>query len=330
MLATPTPTPGLPPNGPQWVHEVKWDGIRALAEIRDGRLTLYSRNGNDITLAYPEIVAGAAGLPDSLLLDGEIIVLDPTSGIPTLQALAPRIHVRDPGRAARLAGERPATYMVFDLLRAGHTDLTRLPLEERKKLLEQLDLPRLGWRVSETYDDAETITSFTLTQGLEGVISKRRGSPYQPGTRSSDWIKTPHRAELVAVIGGWVPEHDDDRRLGSVWIGHAADESTFHQHPVLYPLGRVGSGLPLANRDALLTVLRETQREECPFDPAPEGPEVARTHWVEPILCVQVRYLTVSASGLLRQPVMQVLRPDVAPVAAATAALVDNDTRLLQ
>ena len=327
MLATPTPTPGQPPSGPEWLHEVKWDGVRALAETRDGTLILYNRSGREITPAYPEIVAGAAGLPDGLLFDGEIIVLDPATGVPTLQAIAPRMHVRDANRAARLAGERPATFMAFDLLRAGANDLTSRPLSERRQLLEQLDLIRLGWRLSETYDDAETVAAFTLDSGLEGVMSKRRGSLYLPGTRSVDWIKTPHRAELVAVIGGWVPESGDDRRLGSVWIGHATDEETFDADPVLYPLGRVGSGLSHGERNALLAVLRDTERADAPFAPLPEGPELRRTRWVEPLLCVQVRYLTVSAAGVLRQPVLRALRPDVRPVEAATAPLLDVDRR---
>ena len=109
MLATPTPTPGVPPVGDGWVHEVKWDGVRAIAETRGGRLHLYNRTEGEITPAYPEIVAGAVGLPDGLILDGEIIAIDPLAGVPTLQGIAPRIHVRDEDRAARMAAERPAT-----------------------------------------------------------------------------------------------------------------------------------------------------------------------------------------------------------------------------
>ncbi|NHB85377.1 hypothetical protein G7085_14145 [Tessaracoccus sp. HDW20] len=127
---------------------------------------------------------------------------------------------------------------------------------------------------------------------------------------------------MVAVIGGWVPESGNDRHLGSVWVGHATDETTFDTAPVLYPLGRVGSGLSHRERDMLLTVLRGIEQDEPPFEPLPEqGPELRRTRWVEPIICVQVRYLTVSPNGLMRQPVLRALRPDVRPVDAATADL---------
>jgi bifunctional non-homologous end joining protein LigD len=131
----------------------------------------------------------------------------------------------------------------------------------------------------------------------------------------------PHRTELVGVIGGWLPETESPGRLGAVWIGHAADEATFEVNPVLYPLARVGSGLGHAARDDLLKVLREIERPTCPFEPRPVGPEVRRTTWVEPILCVQIRYLTTSDNGTLRQPVLRALRPDVSPVDAATAEL---------
>ena len=188
-------------------------------------------------------------------LTGELIAIDPDLGIPQLHAVVPRVHVRDHAEALQLAGERPATFVVFDILRVDGHDVTRLPHADRRALLEQLDLDRPCWHLSETFDDADVVVGLTREQGLEGVMSKRRSSPYIPGSRSPDWIKTPHRDELVAVIGGWIPEVGDERRLGALWIGHAADEETFDTDPVLYSLGRVGSGLSHKDREALLVVL---------------------------------------------------------------------------
>jgi ATP-dependent DNA ligase len=118
MLAVPASPPGVPPAGEQWVHEVKWDGVRLLAETRDGSVRLTNRTEIDVTAAYPEIVATVGDLPDGVLFDGEVIALD-GSGRPTLQAMASRMHVRDPGKTAKLAQTRPVTYMIFDLLRVG-------------------------------------------------------------------------------------------------------------------------------------------------------------------------------------------------------------------
>lgn len=320
MLATPTPTPGVPPAGPEWVHEVKWDGVRAMAHTDGGTLRLTNRTGVEITVAYPEVVKDGQGLPDGLTIDGEIIALD-ANGLPNLQAIAYRMHQRDPAKAARLALERPATFVAFDVVRVGGVAVNRQPLTKRRELLEALDLNRPAWQLSAVFDDGEALAAFTREKGLEGVMSKRRDSTYQPGARSFDWLKVPHRTELVAVIGGWVPEKENDQRLGSVWVGHPADEATFDANPVLYPLARAGSGLSHAERDTLLAVLRQTGRASSPFDPVPDHPEVRRTHWVEPMLCVQLRYLSVAPSGALRQPVLRFLRPDVTPTEAPTAAL---------
>jgi bifunctional non-homologous end joining protein LigD len=332
MLAVPANPPGVPPAGQAWVHEVKWDGVRLLAETRDGAVRLTNRSEIDVTAAYPEIVATVGHLPDGVLLDGEVIAFD-SKGHPTLQGIASRMHVRDPGRTSRLAVSNPVTYMIFDLLRVGGTDVTRRPLVERRRLLDELDIPgstlphlgRVVWQVSEQHDDGLALSHATKLAELEGVVSKRRESPYVPGARSESWVKVPNRTEFVAIIGGWIPETDSPNRLGALWVGHAADEATFESRPVLYPLGRVGSGLGHAQRDDLLKVLREIERPTCPFEPVPTGPEVRRTRWVEPMLCAQVRYLTITSNGTLRQPVLRALRPDVAPVDAATAALYEVD-----
>ena len=328
MLAVPANPPGVPPAGDQWVHEIKWDGVRLLAETRGGSVRLTNRSEIDVTAAYPEIVATLGDLPDGVMLDGEVIAFD-ANGRPTLQAIASRMHVRDPLRTSRLAVSRPVTYMIFDLLRVNGADVTSRPLSERRRLLEQLDIPavtgrHLGsqvWQMSEQHDDGLALSHATREAELEGVVSKRRESPYVPGARSDAWVKVPNRTEFVAIIGGWIPETTSPNRLGSLWVGHAADEATFESHPVLYPLGRVGSGLGHAQRDDLLKVLREIERPTCPFEPMPTGPEVRRTRWVEPMLCAQVRYLSMTDGGALRQPVLRALRPDVAPVDAATADL---------
>jgi bifunctional non-homologous end joining protein LigD len=327
MLAVPTPTPGVPPPGSEWVHEVKWDGVRIMASVTGGRLRLTNRTEGDVTAGYPELTATVGSLPD-VLLDGEVVAFD-QSGRPTLQAIAHRMHVRAPGRTAALARTHPVTYMVFDLLSYDGQDLTRLPLTERRRLLDGLGLEQvtgthLGapcWRLSEQHDDGDLLAEVTAAGGLEGVMSKRRTSPYLPGQRSDHWLKVPHRKELVAVIGGWTPETDSIDRLGAVWVGHPSDESTFTVRPVLYPLSRVGSGLSHAQRADLLKVLREIEVRDCPFDPRPDSIDVRRTRWVEPLLCVQIRYLGHTEGGTLRQPVLRALRPDVLPLDAADAGV---------
>lgn len=319
MLATPTSTPGIPPAGEGWVHEIKWDGVRALAETRGGSVRLFNRTEGEISVAYPEVVAAGAGLPDGLLLDGELIALN-ADGVPSFHSITPRMHVRSAERAARWAAERPVSYVVFDILQAAGKDLTGLPLVERRAHLAELTMS-LGWQISDLHTNGEALAHATRAAGLEGVVSKQKMSRYVPGARSTDWVKTPHRTELVGVIGGWIPEGGDGKRLGAVWLGHPADESTFMQQPVLYSLGRAGSGLSHAEKDTLLEVLRTIERPSAPFDPAPKDAVSRRARWVEPVLCVQVRYLNVTPDGVLRQPVLVRLRPDVSPLEAPTVDL---------
>lgn len=326
MLATVSPQPGVPPSGDEWHHEVKWDGIRALADVREGNVSFWNRNEIDVTVAYPDLCAGADRLPDDLLLDGEIVSLD-AHGRPSFARIASRMHVRDAGKAIKAAQAFPATYMVFDVLRVGGVATLSAPLAERRAVLDALGLsesdggPGVQWQVPPTYDDGAALAAATAEQGLEGVVSKRIGSTYQPGVRSADWVKVPHRTELVGVIGGWVPETESPNRLGSVWIGHPSDEPTFSRTGIMYPIARVGSGLSHDQRDDLLSVLRQIERVDCPFDPVPTQPEVRRTTWVEPVICVQVRYLGVSPSGSLRQPVLRAIRPEITPLEAPTASL---------
>src|SRR6478752_6382658 len=200
MLATPATAI---PHGGDWVHEVKWDGMRVLADIRDGHLTLTSRAGNDVTASYPER-APLAEAYDDMLLDGEVVALD--GGRPSFGALADRMHVRDRRKAERLAATRPVTLMVFDLLRLYGADLTSQPLSARREMLERLDLDGRHWQVPPVYDDGVELYRATLEQGLEGVVSKRASSPYLPGRRSAEWLKLPHRTTVSAVVGGWRPE----------------------------------------------------------------------------------------------------------------------------
>ena len=171
MLATPTTSV---PTGEGWLHEVKWDGMRILADVHEGRLVLTSRNGNDVTASFPEL-AGLAAAYDDMLLDGEVVALD--AGRPSFAALAERMHVQDRRKAERLAATRPVTFMVFDLLRLFGQDLTSQPLSARRALLERLDLDGRHWQVPPVYADGAELYRATMEQGLEGVVSNRSYSP---------------------------------------------------------------------------------------------------------------------------------------------------------
>ncbi|MBV6728493.1 non-homologous end-joining DNA ligase [Nocardioides daeguensis] len=294
------------PTGEEWRHEVKWDGVRALAALGGdpaGGVTLTSRNGNRITPAWPELVTPPAGVRD-LVVDGEIIALN-ERGLPDFRVLAERMHVRNAATVARLAARISATYMVFDVLRLDGEDLCALPLRERRRRLTDLDLGRSGWQVPTTYDDGAMLYEATRAQGLEGIVSKRLDSTYRPGERSPHWLKFPHRHRGSFVVGGWRAQVGTSDRLAALLVGEPTAGGLAYR-------GRVGSGIGPKQSRALTTLLAPLARTSSPF--ADDVPRVDSdgTVWVEPVVVVDV-----DTHGLgyerLRQPSYQGVRTDLTP-----------------
>ncbi len=209
MLATKT---DRVPTGTQWLHEVKWDGVRVLVDVHDGIARMTSRNDNNVTAAWPELSDPPLGDRD-LLVDGEVIALN-ERGVPDFRVLQHRMHLRNAKEVARLVKTVPATLMVFDLLRLDGEDLSDRPLEERRALLEELPLADSKWQVPAAYDDGDMLFDATLQQGLEGVVSKRRGSRYRFDQRSDDWRKLAHRHRGSFVVGGWRPQVGTSEPVG--------------------------------------------------------------------------------------------------------------------
>ena len=293
------------PRGPEWVHEIKWDGMRVLADVAGGRLRLSSRNENDVTAGFPELSTLAGpGMPDDLLLDGEVVAL--TAGLPSFAALAERMHVSNDRKARRLAVSRPVTFMAFDLLRLDGVDLTAQPLAQRRAALEDIALAGPNMQVPPTYEDGAALQAATLEQGLEGVVSKRLSSRYRPGRRSPDWLKFPHRALMSVVIGGWRLETGSDHRLGAVLVGRPTPDGLAY-------LGRVGSGLAGKEQKRVLAALEGLRIDTPPFAEEIPRLDAQGTRWVRPEVVVDVQSLGLSAQGRLRQPAYSGLRPDLTP-----------------
>ncbi|HVL85461.1 MAG TPA: DNA ligase, partial [Pseudonocardia sp.] len=230
MLAT----SGDLPEGQNWSFEVKWDGMRLLADVVDGRLHLTTRTGRDVTSHFPELAELTALAPD-VLLDGEVVVL--SDGVPSFAALAERIHGPVDPVVARA---RPVTYMVFDVLRLYGVSLLDRPLDERRATLERLELAGLpAVELSPLYRDGAALLAAIAQRGMEGVVAKRRDAPYRPGRRSPAWIKVTSRNTQVCVVGGWRPEKGGGtHRIGALLLG-------VPEAPGAPPrfAGKVGSGL---------------------------------------------------------------------------------------
>jgi bifunctional non-homologous end joining protein LigD len=297
MLAT----AGTLPVGPGWSYEFKWDGVRVLSLFEGGPPSLYARSGTTVTAAYPEM--SGLSLPAGSLLDGEMVVLDAT-GRPSFTALAERMHVREPARAARLAASLPVTYMIFDLLRYGGDSLLHLPYEQRRSGLDALGLAGPHWMVPPVFADGPAPAAAARENRLEGVVAKRLGTPYLPGQRSPDWIKVKFDQTGDYVIGGWRP---GARKLGGLLVGvPGADGLAFR--------GRVGGGIGAAAERELLSVLAPLATPTSPFTAGAVPREDARgAHWVRPDLVVEVRYGNRTPDKRLRFPRFLRLRPDKTP-----------------
>lgn len=294
------------PTGDAWRHEVKWDGIRLLGDVpaAAGGLRLWTRNENDATIAWPELVAHA---PDrDLLVDGEVIALN-DQGLPDFGVLQDRMHVRRAATAEAKSRLLPATFMVFDLLRLDGLDLMSLPLEERRELLEGLvaDGTLAGaWQVPATYDDGAMLHAATEQQGLEGIVSKRLTSRYVPGARSTHWLKFPHRRRSSYVVGGWRHETGSETRLGALLVGEPTPDGLVYR-------GRVGSGIAGKVGPMLKDALGPHARGDSPFVDAVPRLDALGTHWVEPVLVVDCESLGLSSQLRLRQPSYRGIRVDL-------------------
>ncbi|MFC6287888.1 non-homologous end-joining DNA ligase [Nocardioides sp. GCM10027113] len=300
------------PAGGGWVHEVKWDGIRLLADVtegpdgRDRTIRLETRNENDATVAWPELVASTP--QRDLLVDGEVIALN-DRGVPDFGVLQDRMHVRRAATAEAKSRAVPATFMVFDLLRLDGEDLTRRPLRERRRLLEELvaDGTLAGtWQVPGTYDDGAMLLEATREQGLEGIVSKRLDSRYEPGARSRHWLKFPHRPRRSYVVGGWRPETGSTGRVGALLVGEPTPDGLVYR-------GRVGSGIAGKVGPQLREALEPLARGSSPFTDEVPRVDATGSHWVEPVLVVDVEALGLSTQQRLRQPSYRGLRTDLGP-----------------
>jgi bifunctional non-homologous end joining protein LigD len=295
------------PAGDEWLHEVKWDGIRVLVDVRDGRARFTSRNENDVTIAYPElhsIVDGPLRGRDALL-DGEVVALA-DDGVPRFSAIADRMHVRNIRRAEQLSTVNPVTLIAFDLLRLDGRDLMGLPLTDRRAELEALGLQGERWQVPATYDDGQLLYRATKEQGLEGVMSKKRRSVYVPGRRSPDWVKLPHRPTLSYVVGGWRLETDSESRLGAVLVGQPTADGLSYR-------GRVGSGIAGRTGQRLIDVLAPLTTKASPFCDDVPPVDAKGTTWVRPEVVVEIASLGLTPGKRLRQPSYLGTRADLTP-----------------
>ena len=286
------------PAGADWLFEVKWDGYRAIADVRGGDAALTSRNGNDLTQRFRSTATAierAVKTPDCVL-DGEVCALD------------------EEGRATFSAMQQGKTgtryvFVAFDVLEVDGQPVIDLPLSERhERLAGLIDRRRRDVQVSETFDDGRALYEAAKKQRFEGIMAKRRDSRYLPGRRTRDWLKIKTHGRQEFVIAGYT--RGQGRRsgaFGSLILGYYKDgELTY--------AGNVGTGFNDQEIDKLLAKLRRLERKATPFRSVPKMPKVRKDAivWVEPKLVAEVEFAEWTHDGRLRAPSYQGLRDDKA------------------
>ncbi|HEX3898103.1 MAG TPA: non-homologous end-joining DNA ligase [Mycobacteriales bacterium] len=307
MLASPGE---LPTADDAWAYEPKWDGIRAITRL-DGKGTLASnsRNSQDLSKMFPELGAlcGVLGTT-AATLDGELVALD-DHGIPRFGLLQARLNLTSDAVIARRAEEVPASYIVFDVLHLDGTSLLDATYDERRSLLETLDLEADGVTTSAAYREVSGADVFAAasSQGLEGIVAKRRASRYQPGSRSHDWTKIKAMRDQEVVIGGWLPGQGHlHNTFGALLLGIPSADGLSY-------VGKVGTGFNDRARAMLLDQLADIATETSPFTTAIEAKDRNNARYVEPRLVGEVRYGEWTRDGRLRHPSWRGVRPDKSP-----------------
>ena len=299
-----------PPVAGDWIYELKFDGIRLIGVKRDEKVSLLSRNQNELSERFPEIVEAIKTLPArECVIDGEVVALD-EEGRSSFQLL----------QAREMEGRKsPIYFYAFDVLQLDGKSLLSLPLETRKNVLEKLctgaaDPVRYSGAIG---SDAERLLAEVKRRGLEGMIGKQPESVYEPGRRSGAWIKLKCVSEQEFVIGGYTPPQGAREYFGAILVG-------YYEGKKLVFAGKVGTGFTAKSLAMLHKKFQKEGRDDCPFVDLPSKqngkwvqditPSMMRKmHWVNPVFVCEIKFAEWTRDKKLRAPVFLGLREDKNP-----------------
>jgi bifunctional non-homologous end joining protein LigD len=297
-LASPKPF-----DDPDWLFEIKWDGYRVEAVVRDGEVRLWTRRGNAAETYFGRLLAAPSWIgAKQAIVDGEVVALD-DEGKPNFGLLQERISAI---RAGRPAGG--LVYQVFDLLYLDGRLLLNVPLEDRKRLLRTVlkDSGRVRF-ASHVVEHGVAFHAAAAKLDVEGIIAKHRRSRYEPGRRSPTWLKIKIRPEQELVVGGWTPGEGNAKDLGALVVGVYEDGK-------LKYAGKVGSGFNARTRGDLRKRLEALTTDDCPYEPCPERKGELRTaRWVRPELVIRAELGGWTREGYVRQTSYKGLELDKDP-----------------
>jgi bifunctional non-homologous end joining protein LigD len=275
-----------------WVFEIKWDGYRAIAEVNNGDVRLYSRNGLSFGQKYPAVYDALTKLKKEAILDGEIVVLD-ENGNPNFQSL----QLYDPN------GDNEIIYYVFDCLSVNGESIESKPLIERKKILQKL-LPKNNAiiRYCEHIEaNGNEFFNVVKQHGLEGMIAKRANSRYHEGTRTDEWLKIKQVQTEEAVIAGYTAPRGGRKYFGALVLGNYVNGKLTY-------IGHTGTGFNHAALKEMSELFKKYETGESPFDK--KIPVNGAVTWLRPELVCNLKYSEITSDGIRRHPVFMGLRVD--------------------
>lgn len=283
------------PQGPQWVAQVKWDGVRLLTYYDGHEVRLFNRKLHERTLHYPEVAAISSYCSaHDVILDGEIIALG-EEGTPSFYEVMRRDGIRRMEKVSQLIQTVPITYMVFDMLYVNGEWITDRPLSERQQRLQSVISPTDSVQLAENFPDAAALYQVMQTRGMEGVVAKDLTSSYVINGKDQRWQKKKCYRDLIAVVGGVTLR---DQIANSLLLGLYDQEERF------WYIGHAGTG-KLGKHDwrALTHYIKPLVQSVSPFVNQPS--RIRNTLWLRPELTVKIRFAEWRKGHSLRQPSIQ-------------------------
>ncbi len=300
-------------DDPDWLFEIKWDGYRVEAVVREGTVKLWTRSLKDAETYFPNLLSPPTWIDArEAIVDGEVVALD-DEGRPDFSLLQERISQRRGPVAGGSVG--PLVYQVFDLLYLDGRSLLGVPLEDRKRLLRSVlrETSRVRF-ASHVVGEGLAFMAAAEARGLEGIVAKLRRSRYEPGRRSPAWLKLKIRPEQELVVGGWTPGEGNARDLGAVAVGVYEDGK-------LRFAGKVGSGFTATTRKRLLAAMASLAVDAPPFDPPPPkdyrgrwGGDLGGVTWIRPELVIRAELGGWTRDGHVRQTSFKGIEPGRDPL----------------
>lgn len=276
-------------KGKEWIHQVKWDGIRGITYIYDGSLRVFTKNGNERTVNYPDLseIINLCDVQDAVL-DGEIIVLDDNDR-PSFKKALSREKLKSKDKIKYYSRKHPIKYIVFDILFLNGKDLTKLPLYKRKEVLYKTLKKSENITITDDFEDGDSLYKIMKEKNWEGIVSKKIDSEYISGKNHNAWFKTKIEKKMFAVICGVVVKNDF---LKSLVLG-------IYKEDKLQYIGKVYTGLKTKDFNLIKENLSSLKQEKNPFLDLKLRDNII---WLKPVLTCWVSYMEITENGHLRHP----------------------------